>query len=88
MSTKKSRRTASDFARYRPARRWVRLTPADAIRNLREMQDMTQADVAKRAGLSQGLVSNLEHGRVRLSLSLAEKLAKALHVSPVILLFP
>ncbi len=74
--------------KYRPARRWTRLTPALAIRNLREMQDMTQASVAKLAGLSQGLVSNLERGRVPLSLMLAKRLAKALNVSPVILLFP
>ena len=79
---------ASDFAEYRPARRHTRMTTGITIRSLREMQGITQAELANATGLSQGLISNLEHDRVPLGLSRAKAIARALHTHPAVILFP
>ncbi len=42
---------------------------------------MTQAELAKRAGLTRGYIARLETGRHDPALSTLEKLAKALRVS-------
>ena len=79
---------ASDFEGYRPARRHIRMTTGIMIRSLREMQEISQSDLARTTGLSQGLISNLEHDRVPLGLSRAKTIARALHTHPAVLLFP
>jgi DNA-binding transcriptional regulator YiaG len=85
---KKMRETSENFAEYRPARRHVRMTPGITIRSLREMQEISQSDLARETGLSQGLISNLEHDRIELGLARAKIIAKALHTHPAVLLFP
>ena len=78
----------ANFADYRPARRHVRMTPGITIRSLREMQEISQSDLARAAGISQGVLSNLEHDRIPLGLARAKLIAKALHTHPAVLLFP
>jgi transcriptional regulator with XRE-family HTH domain len=50
------------------------------IRRLRKGKDMSQADLAKRAGLTRVYVTRLEAGRQDPSLSTINALAKALGV--------
>jgi HTH-type transcriptional regulator/antitoxin HipB len=51
------------------------------VRRLRRQQDLTQAQLARRAGLAQGHVSEIETGvRTRLSAVVIKKLARALGV--------
>ena len=51
------------------------------IRNLREQQNMTQEQLAKRTGVTQGYIAQLESGlRKNPSLPLLKKLARALGV--------
>ena len=71
-----------------PARARVKLSPGDAVRVARELQEMTQAELAKASGLSQPTISGLESGRVTLGADRAEKLALALKVHPAVLLWP
>jgi transcriptional regulator with XRE-family HTH domain len=73
---------------YVAARVRVVLSPGDAIRIAREVQHLTQAELAERTGLTQSTLSNLEKGRVRLGADRAERLARALEVHPAVLLWP
>jgi transcriptional regulator with XRE-family HTH domain len=73
---------------YVPARRRVALTPADAVRVTRELQEMTQAELARASDLSQPTLSGIESGRVALGVERAERLARALKVHPAVLLWP
>ncbi|KUK10668.1 MAG: Transcriptional regulator, XRE family [Clostridia bacterium 41_269] len=52
------------------------------LKKLREEQGITQAELAKGAGVSAGLIGQIEQGRVQPSLQTIEKIAKELGVSP------
>jgi len=71
-----------------PYRARVELSPGDAVRLTRELQEMTQIDLAAASGIPQGTISALERGRVTLGAERAEKLARALKVHPAVLLWP
>jgi transcriptional regulator with XRE-family HTH domain len=73
---------------YVPARARVTLTPGDAVRVARELQEMTQAALATASGIPQPTISAIESGRATLGAERAEKLARALKVHPAVLLWP
>jgi transcriptional regulator with XRE-family HTH domain len=75
-------------ADYVPARTRVVLTPGDAVRIARELQEMTQAELARASGLTQPTISGIESGRRALGAERAERLARALKVHPAVLLWP
>ncbi len=66
----------------------VKLTSGEAIKRLREKNELTQEELASRTGLKQTTISALEKNRVNLGLARARILAKALHVHPAVLAFP
>jgi transcriptional regulator with XRE-family HTH domain len=70
---------------YRPR---VALTPGDAVRIARELQEMTQEQLAAATDMRQGTISAIEHGRIALGDVRAERLARALKVHPAVLLWP
>jgi transcriptional regulator with XRE-family HTH domain len=73
---------------YVPARVRVTLTPGDAVRVARELQEMTQAELAAATGIAQPILSSIERGRSVLGAERAEKLGRALRVHPAVLLLP
>jgi transcriptional regulator with XRE-family HTH domain len=56
------------------------------LSQLREGKDISQAELAREAGLSQSLVNRIEQGLRRPSLGTVDKLARALGVAPSVLL--
>ena len=64
---------------------WCRDVGAN-IRRMRRAQGLTQAVLARRAGLSTGYVSLIERGRANPRLETMAALAQALKASPVELL--
>ncbi|MHB1125418.1 MAG: helix-turn-helix domain-containing protein [Bacillota bacterium] len=52
------------------------------LRLTREEQGLTQAELAKRAGVSAGLIGQIEHGKVQPSLQTIEKVSEVLGTSP------
>ena len=83
MATKKTK-----SSKYVAARVRVALTPGDAVRVARELQELTQAELAKATGIPQPTLSSIENGRATLGAERAEKLARALKVHPAVLLWP
>ena len=75
-------------AKYVAARVRAALTPGDAVRVARELQEMTQSELAEASGIPQPTLSSIENGRVTLGAERAEKLARALKVHPAVLLWP
>jgi transcriptional regulator with XRE-family HTH domain len=71
-----------------PARRRGELTPPKVVRMLRELQGMSQNQLAEASGIEQPMISGIEHGRVSLGPERARKLARALRVHPAVILFP
>jgi len=64
------------------------VTPGEALKMLRELQGLSQNDLAKLTGISQSNISALESGVKQMGRDRAITLAKALHVHPAVLLFP
>lgn len=56
------------------------------VRHMRELLDLSQEELAKRAGISRGSLANIETGRQRLLLDNVEDLAKAIGTTPKALL--
>ncbi|MGA2451646.1 MAG: helix-turn-helix transcriptional regulator [Polyangiaceae bacterium] len=85
MAPKVKKTSASEYV---PARVRVELTPGESVRVARELQAMTQTELAAASGIPQGTISSIESGRARLGAERAEKLARALKVHPAVLLWP
>ncbi len=71
-----------------PAQTLVELTPGQAVRITREFSELTQAELARLAGLTQATVSAIETGKTALGIARAKRLARAMKVHPAALLFP
>ena len=85
MAAKVKKKMPSEYA---PARVRVALTPGDSVRVARELQEMTQAELAQACGIPQPTISSIESGRATLGAERAAKLALALKVHPAVLLWP
>jgi DNA-binding XRE family transcriptional regulator len=54
--------------------------PAMALRGLRGKEDITQAELAARLGISQNMVSDMESGKRNISLKMAKRIAEEFKV--------
>ncbi|MDO9476964.1 MAG: helix-turn-helix transcriptional regulator [Pseudohongiella sp.] len=73
---------------YRKAIKRIDVSPGDSVRILRELQEMSQNDLAAATGIPQSTISAIENDRVRLGVDRAKVLAKALRCHPAVLVFP
>ena len=64
------------------------LTPGESVRIVRELQEMSQNELARVSGIPQTTISGIESGRINLGVERAKTLARALRVHPSVLLFP
>lgn len=71
-----------------PAKKRVNVTPGESVRIVRELQGLSQNQLASRCGLPQTTLSSMENGRVNLGVERAKVLATALHCHPAVLVFP
>lgn len=74
-----------DFQR---AKKRVEVTTGESVRILRELQDLSQNELAKLSGIAQSTISAIENDRVRLGVERAKQLARALKCHPAVLVFP
>ena len=70
------------------ARPHVKLTTGEVIRMLRDLKGWTQAELAKRSGITATNLSLLENDRVEIGKRRAEQLANAFGIHPAIIMFP
>jgi transcriptional regulator with XRE-family HTH domain len=73
---------------YRKAVTSIEVSTGDSVRILRELQEMSQNDLAAATGIPQSTISAIENDRVRLGVERAKMLAKALRCHPAVLVFP
>lgn len=73
---------------YQKAKKRVEVSTGESVRILRELQDMSQNDLATASGIPQSTISAIENNRVRLGVERAKVLAKALRCHPAVLVFP
>lgn len=73
---------------YRPARKRVSVSVGESVRIMRELQNLSQNQLAAATGIAQATISAIENGRVRLGVERAKVLAEGLKCHPGVLLFP
>ena len=74
-----------DFVR---ARVNISISPGEMLKTLRELQEMTQEQLASASGIPQSNISALESGARQIGRERALVLAKVLKVHPAVILFP
>ncbi len=70
---------------FRPAKKRVEVTVGESVRILRELQEMSQNQLAQASGIPQTTISAIENDRVRLGVERAKILARALTYHPGVL---
>ncbi len=73
---------------YRRAKIRVAVSVGESVRIVRELQGLSQNDLALRTGIPQATLSAIENNRVRLGVERAKVLARALNCHPGVLVFP
>ena len=73
---------------FRPAKARVEVSVGESVRILRELQELSQSQLAERSGILQSTISAIENGRVNLGVERAKMLARALQCHPSVLVFP
>jgi transcriptional regulator with XRE-family HTH domain len=66
----------------------VEISVGESVRIMRELQELSQSELAVRTGIGQATISAIENGRVNLGIERAKVLALALQCHPAVLVFP
>jgi transcriptional regulator with XRE-family HTH domain len=73
---------------YRKAKRRIEVSVGESVRILRELQELSQNELADLTGIPQSTISAIERDRVNLGVERAKVLARALRCHPAVLVFP
>jgi transcriptional regulator with XRE-family HTH domain len=76
------------MSRFRPAKKRINVSVGGSVRIIRELQGLSQNQLAERTGIAQATLSAIENDRVRLGVERAEVIARALKCHPAVLVFP
>jgi transcriptional regulator with XRE-family HTH domain len=73
---------------FRKARRRVEVSVGESVRILRELQNLSQNELANLSKIPQSTISAIENDRIKLGVERAKVLARALKCHPAVLVFP
>ncbi len=73
---------------FRRAKKTVEVSVGESVRIVRELQGLSQNQLAQLTGISQSTISGIENDRVNLGVERAKVLARALRCHPAVLVFP
>jgi len=76
------------MSEFRKAKRQIEVSPGESVRIIRELQEMSQNELAELTGIPQSTISAIENERVNLGVERAKALARALQCHPAVLVFP
>ena len=73
---------------YRRAKKQTKVSVGESVRIIRELQELSQNELARRTGIPQSTISAIENNRIQLGVERAKVLAQALQYHPAVLVFP
>jgi transcriptional regulator with XRE-family HTH domain len=73
---------------YQKAKKRIDVTVGESVKIIRELQGLSQNDLAELTGIPQSTISAIENNRVQLGVERAKVLARALNCHPAVLVFP
>ena len=83
MTTKRT-----DMPVFKSARNRVEVSVGETLRILRELQELSQGQLAEMTGIPQPTISAIENDRINLGVDRAKIFAMALQCHPAVLVFP
>lgn len=66
----------------------VKVSIGESVRIIRELQELSQNQLAVISGIPQSTLSAIEHDKIKLGVERAKVLARALRCHPAVLVFP
>ena len=76
------------MTQFRPAKRRVAVSVGESVRIIRELQELSQNQLARLTKIPQATISAIENDRISLGVERAKVLARALKCHPDALVFP
>lgn len=73
---------------FKPAKRRAKVSAGESVRIIRELQELSQSQLAQLTGIPQATISAIENDRINLGVERAKMLARALKCHPAVLVFP
>ena len=73
---------------YRKAKKSIDVTVGESVRIIRELQELSQNELAELTRIPQSTLSAIENSRIKLGVERAKVLAIALNCHPAVLVFP
>jgi transcriptional regulator with XRE-family HTH domain len=73
---------------FSTAKTRVEVSVGESVRILRELQELSQSQLAQLSGIPQATISAIENGRVNVGIERAKMLARALQCHPSVIVFP
>ncbi len=73
---------------FKPAQKRIEVSVGESVRIIRELQGMSQNNLAKLSGIPQSTISAIENDRINLGVERAKTLAHVLKCHPAVLVFP
>lgn len=73
---------------FRKAKKRIDVTVGESVKIIRELQELSQNELAELTGIPQSTISAIENNRVQLGVERAKVLARALQCHPAVLVFP
>ena len=73
---------------FKKAKKTVEVSIGNSVRILRELQELSQNELALLSGIPQSTLSAIEHDKVKLGVERAKVLARALKCHPAVIVFP
>jgi transcriptional regulator with XRE-family HTH domain len=78
----------SEMSEYRQARKRIDVSVGESVKIIRDLQGLSQNELAKMSGIPQSTISAIENDRVNLGVERAKTLARVLRCHPAVLVFP
>ena len=73
---------------FKKAEKRIEVSVGESVRIIRELQGLSQNDLAELTGIPQSTISGIENDRISLGVERAKVLALALKCHPAVLVFP
>ena len=73
---------------YRRAKKSIEVSVGESVRIIRELQELSQNNLAELTGIPQSTISAIENDRVQLGVERAKVFGRALQCHPAVLVFP
>lgn len=78
----------NEMKNYRKAKKTIDVSVGESVKIMRELQGLSQTELAELTGIPQSTISGIENDRIQIGVERAKTLARSLKCHPAVLVFP